>query len=129
MVSDGLAALLMGKLFDHLGVKVLIAATLVSLCFAPMVFWGNVQWALAGMTIWGIGMGAQESVVKAALAELIPHEKRGTAYGLFNTGFGISWFIGSTLMGYLYDKSLLALIVFSVSTQLVSVILLGFLTE
>lgn len=125
MVSDGLAALLMGKLFDHLGVKVLIAATLVSFCFAPMVFWGNVQWALVGMTIWGIGMGAQESVVKAALAELIPHEKRGTAYGLFNTGFGISWFMGSALMGYLYDKSLLALIVFSVSTQLVSVILLG----
>ncbi|OQP60212.1 MFS transporter [Niastella vici] len=125
MISDGLAALLMGKLFDRIGVKVLMAATLISLCFAPMVFWGTMPWALAGMIVWGIGMGAQESVVKAVVADLIPQEKRGTAYGVFNTGFGIFWFIGSVLMGYLYDISLPALIWFSVITQLIAFIILG----
>jgi MFS family permease len=124
MVSDAIAALIMGKLFDRIGVKVLMGATLISLCFAPMVFWGNVQWALAGMIVWGIGMGAQESVVKAAVADLIPHEKRGTAYGVFNTGFGIFWFGGSALMGYLYDVSLQGLILFSVITQLIAFVIL-----
>jgi MFS family permease len=124
MVSDAIAALIMGKLFDRLGIKVLMGATLVSFCFAPMVFWGNIPWVLAGMIVWGIGMGAQESVVKAAVADLIPPEKRGTAYGVFNTGFGIFWFAGSALMGYLYDVSLQGLILFSVLTQLMAFFIL-----
>lgn len=44
-------------------------------------------------------------------------DKRGTAYGIFNTGFGLFWFGGSALMGFLYDVSLPALIIFSVVIQ------------
>lgn len=123
MVSDGIFALIMGKLFDRIGTKVLIAATLISLCFAPMVFLGNTKWILAGMVAWGIGMGAQESIMKATVAELVPEQKRGTGYGLFNTGFGIFWFIGSALMGYLYDVSITRLIIFSVATQIIAAFL------
>lgn len=49
-------------------------------------------WAIIGMIFWGIGMGAQESILKAAVAGLIPPYKRGTAFGLFNTGFGVFGF-------------------------------------
>jgi MFS family permease len=123
MVSDGIFALLMGKLYDRIGTKVLIATTLISLCFAPMVFWGNTAWIIAGMITWGIGMGAQESILKATVADLVPTQKRGTGYGLFNTGFGIFWFAGSALMGYLYDVSLTGLILFSMTIQLLAALL------
>src|SRR6266498_386430 len=126
MACEGIFALILGKLFDRLGIKTMIAATSVSLFFAPMVFRGGFGWALAGMIVWGIGMGAQESVLKASIADLIPAGKRATAFGLFNTAFGVFWFIGSALMGYLYDKSVNALIIFSIGTQLIAIIVLSF---
>ena len=42
------------------------------------------------MTLWGIGMGAEESILKAAVAGLVPADKIGSAYGIFNTGYGLS---------------------------------------
>ena len=49
---------------------------------------------------------------------VIPAEKRGTAFGLFDTGYGIAWFLGSAAMGLLYDKSILAVVLFSVLLQI-----------
>jgi hypothetical protein len=37
---------------------------------------------------------------------------------MFDTGFGIAWFLGSAAMGLLYSRSISALIVFSVVLQL-----------
>jgi MFS family permease len=124
MISDAIFALLFGKLFDRIGIKTMIIATFISLFFAPLVFWAGSGWAFAGMILWGIGMGAQESILKAAVADLIPVEKRGTAFGIFNTGFGIFWFLGSALMGYLYDVNLDKLVIFSMGTQLIAIIVL-----
>ena len=77
--------------------------------------------SLAGMVLWGVGMGAQESVMRAAVAEMVPADKRGTAYGIFNTGYGIFWFLGSALMGYLYDLSLPGVMAFSMLSQFASI--------
>ena len=52
---------------------------------------------------------------------MVPPERRGSAYGLFNTGYGIAWFLGSALMGYLYDSSLQGLVWFSVIVQLAAI--------
>ena len=69
----------------------------------------------------GIGLGAQESIMRAAIAGMSPVQRRGTAYGVFNTIFGIFWFIGSLTMGILYDISILYLVIFSMVAQLASV--------
>ncbi len=76
------------------------------------------------MVLWGIGMGAQESIMRAAVAGMVSMDRRGSAYGIFNTGYGIFWFLGSALMGILYDISIPSLIVFSVVAQLASIPLL-----
>jgi predicted MFS family arabinose efflux permease len=52
------------------------------------------------------------------LTGVIPPGKRSTAFGLFDTGYGIAWFLGSAAMGLLYEKSILAVVVFSVVLQL-----------
>jgi MFS family permease len=56
-------------------------------------------------------MSAQESIVRAAVAQLAPAERRGTAYGIFNAAYGVAWFAGSAVLGVLYDRSVLALVV------------------
>ena len=118
MATGAVAALTFGKLFDKLGFPVVYAAFFLSSFFPPLVFLGGFTLALAGMVLWGIGIGVQDSLLKAILADIVPPEKRGTAFGLFDTGFGIAWFAGSALMGFLYDRSVAAVIVFSVAIQL-----------
>jgi len=121
MGVDALAALVFGRLFDRKGIPVMAFAAIISALFAPLVFLGEFYFALLGMVLWGVGMGAQESIMRAAIAEMVPADRRGSAYGLFNTGFGVFWFLGSALMGILYGLSLPSMIAFSVAGQLLSV--------
>jgi len=121
MGVDAIAALVLGRVFDRIGFSVLIFAVLLSAFFAPLVFMGGFYAALAGMALWGIGMGAQESVMRAAIADMVPVHRLGLAYGVLNTFYGFFWFGGSILMGVLYDFSPGTLIVFSVVIQLASV--------
>ncbi len=121
MGVDAAAALVFGRLFDRFGVPTLIPAAIVSALFAPLVFLGNFALALVGMACWGIGMGAQESVMRAAVAGFVPPERRGSAYGVFNAGYGLFWFLGSAVLGILYDRSPHWLVAFSISLQLLAV--------
>lgn len=121
MAVDAGAALVFGGLFDRFGLRILAAVTLVSALFAPLVFLGGLPLVVAGMVLWGVGMGAQESIMRAFIAELVPTDRRGTAYGIFNAGYGMSWFLGSALIGVLYDVSVIGLVAFSVVSQLLAV--------
>jgi len=118
MGVDAVGALVLGRLFDRIGFHALTLAALVSAGFAPLAFLGGRSGAVAGAILWGIGMSAQESVMRAAVAQLVAPERRGTGFGVFHTGYGIAWFVGSALMGWLYDRSVMALVVFSVALQL-----------
>jgi MFS family permease len=121
MGVDALAALIFGRLFDRVGISILIVAVLLSSLSAPLVFQGGFYAALGGMILWGIGMGAQESVMRAGVAEMVPPNKRGSAYGVFSMQFGVYWFLGSVVMGWLYDVSIPLLVAFSVVTQVQAV--------
>jgi MFS family permease len=124
MGVDALAAIIFGRLFDRIGLSILILVALLSAFFAPLVFLGDINLAFLGVALWGIGMGAQESIMRAAIAGMVSSNRRGSAYGIFNMGYGIFWFLGSALMGLLYDLSLPVLIAFSVVAQLASIPLL-----
>ncbi|KZE33550.1 MFS transporter [Crenobacter luteus] len=117
MGVDGLAALLLGYGYDRHGLSVLVLAAVLAMPVAPLVFWGGFGASLAGAILWGLGMGAQESIMKATIAAMSPAEQRGRAFGVYHLAFGVFWFAGSALMGWLYDVSLTALVVFSVALQ------------
>jgi predicted MFS family arabinose efflux permease len=121
MGVGGLGSLVFGRLFDRVGIVILIPLTLASLLFAPLVFLGGFGSALAGTALWGLGMGVHESIMAAAVAGLAPPQRLASAYGLFTTGYGVSWFLGSAAMGILYDVSLPALIAFSVLAELAAI--------
>ncbi len=118
MATGALTALALGRLLDRYGLPVLLLAFGIPAFFAPLVYLQSAGWELMGMILWGLGMGAQDSCLKAVLSRVIPSEKRSTAFGVFDTGFGIAWFAGSAIMGILYGKSIPALVVFSVAMQL-----------
>jgi len=120
MGAGAMTNLVFGRLFDRLGLPVAITALLLGSFFAPFVFLGQFWLILMGMILWGIGMGAQNSLLKAMLSDVIPASKRSTGFGLFYAVFGVAWFIGSALMGYLYNKFLFTLIAFSVVCQLMA---------
>ncbi len=117
MATDAIAALTLGRLFDRIGLRALLLATALSMWAAPFAFLGGEAGAVFAMILWGIGMGAQESIMRAAIATMAPAERRGTAYGLFNAAYGVAWFAGSALLGFLYDVSLPALVAFSAILQ------------
>ncbi len=124
MAVDAGAALLFGALFDRIGYAALLLAGALALAFAPLVFLGGPVLVALGMALWGVGLGAQESILRAAVARLAPVERRGTAFGLFNTVYGVAWFAGSAALGLLYDLALPALIALSVGLQALALLVL-----
>lgn len=121
---DALGAIVFGRLFDNRGMTILIIGTFASAFFAPLVFLDNFYFALLGMTLFGLGIGLQESVMRAIIVQMIPPNKRGSAYGIYSTAFGIFWFFGTALMGILYTYSVQATVVFSIGAQLAGVAVL-----
>lgn len=121
MGVDAVAALVLGRLFDQIGYPVIAGAVALAAPFAPLIFYGGPGAALLGISLWGVGLASQESVMRAAVAELIPTQRRAAAYGVFNAGYGAAWFAGSALMGALYDRSLGALVGFAVVTQIAAI--------
>jgi predicted MFS family arabinose efflux permease len=118
MAAAALTNLGLGRLLDRLGFGVAAIAVFLGAMFAPFVFRQRFSLIVIGMALWGIGMAAQNSLLKALLAGVMPARKRSTGFGLFYTAFGIAWFMGSAVMGFLYEISIPALIVFSMFFQL-----------
>lgn len=122
MLVDAVAALLFGLLYDKKGVTALVWSTLISAPFAVFVFGCHtIPMLLVGIALWGVGMGAQESILKAAVTSMVPKASRATGYGIFECSFGVFWFLGSWLLGVLYDVSIPAMIAVSVVTQLAAI--------
>ncbi|MDX9784815.1 MAG: MFS transporter [Spirochaetia bacterium] len=118
MAVDAAAAIVMGRLYDRLGLKVLAVLFFVELFTAPLVFLGPFWAILIGMSLWGISVGTQESILKAAIGDRVSEDRRARAFGLFNTVFGLFWFVGSAIIGLLYDKfGVLPMALFSVVVQ------------
>ena len=121
MAVSGTASLCFGRLFDRFGFSLLVVLTAVAALFAPLVFLGGFWTALLGAAVWGMGMGAHESIIPAAVAPMVSPQRRASAFGLFTAGYGTFWFAGSAIIGILYDHSLTATIFFCVFCQVAAI--------
>lgn len=122
MLVDAVAALILGMMYDKKGVRALVWSTLISAPFSVFVFaFHSVPMLLLGIALWGVGMGAQESILKAAVTNLVPKQSRATGYGIFECSFGVFWFLGSWALGVLYEVSIPAMIALSIAAQLAAI--------
>lgn len=104
MLVDGIAAVIIGKIYDSKGLGLLIFMPLLTLPVVFLSFSMSVKLIIAGAVLWGMVMGMHETIMKAAIADLTHVSKRGMGYGIFNAVYGAALFAGGTAMGVLYTK-------------------------
>ena len=121
MGVDAIVALLVGRTYDRVGVISLLAVPLLTLPIPFLAFSHSYDLVLIGMGLWGVVMGIQETVMRAAIADLTPIERRGFAYGVFNTALGAGWGLGGAVMGLVYELSINYVILFTVVMELISI--------
>lgn len=123
MLVDSISALIFGFLFDKIGFKTLVLSTLLSMAFPLFIFnFNNSVLIIIGICLWGVGMGAQESILKSSVAKLSTKETRSKCFGLFEGIFGLSWFIGSFVLGLIYEASMIAFIIIPIILQICAII-------
>jgi MFS family permease len=65
--------------------------------------------ALNAVSVWllfagyGLYLGFSKGVFRAFIADLVPQERRATAYGIFETAIGVALLPASLLFGLLWD--------------------------
>ncbi len=118
MATAGVGALVFGLAFDRFGFAIFPAAVVAAAISTPLAFLGDHTLAMIGAGMWGIALGAQNSILTAGVATLVPQASRARAYGLFSGIYGIAWFVGSAAMCVLYDVSLPALVAVSVIAEI-----------
>jgi len=122
MAASGAGALALGRLFDTRGFVALLPGILIAAVAAPLAFLGGSVAAIAGALCWGAALGVENSVLTAGVAHLVPAHSRARAYGIFSAVFGIAWFLGSALLGALYDISIPLLVAVSIAAELAALV-------
>ncbi len=124
MVMEALAALGVGAVYDRVGGSALYAVPVLVALVPALALAGSVWLALAGIAVWGLAHGVQDSTVKALVADLVAAPRRATAYGVFagvQGGFAV---VGGLVAGWLYGRSVPALVVVVALSQAVALVLL-----
>ncbi len=120
MGVDAVVALIIGRIYDKIGFNSLITIPILTLPIPVLAFSHNYNFAIICIVLWGAVMGIHETIMRASIADIVPIEHRGTAYGIFNTIYGVSWFIGSVLIGFLYEISINSIFLFVLLMQVLS---------
>lgn len=120
---DAPMALIAGYAYDKFGIGVLVMPFLLSL-FPPLLTMVGTELStlIAAAIVFGLVLGTQESIYRAAVSELTPISSRGTAYGIFNTAYGVGFLISGALYGLLMElKPPFIAVIFYVSvTQIIA---------
>ncbi|CDZ75091.1 Major Facilitator Superfamily [Peptoniphilus sp. ING2-D1G] len=133
MLVDAVVALLVGKAYDRLkmksgkktgGILILAAIPFITLLLPLLTLSNSKIFIIIGMTIFGIIMGIHETIMRSAIADITPFNKRGTSYGVLNTAYGLALLGGAALMGLFYDLNQTGLIiVFTCVAEFIAIIL------
>lgn len=125
MAVEAVAALVVGGVYDRTGTRVLLVVPLL-VAAVPALALGSAPAAVAlGVVAWGCAQGVQDSTIKAVVADLVEAPRRATAYGVFAGIQGLLAVLGGVGAGWLYDRSLVALVVAVALSQLLALVLLS----
>ncbi len=122
MGIDAVAALIIGKVYDKTSVKSLIIIPLLTMLLPFTAFSSDKIAIYISILLIGTILGVHETIMKASVADITPIGKRGFLYGFYNTVYGLAWFLGSAIVGFLYSRSLEMIGVFVLVTQILGLI-------
>ncbi len=121
MAVGAIAAPILGRLYDRIGNIVICIAIALTAAATPLAFLGRGAAAQAGAALWGVGIAVQDALLLALVAGVLARRRRATSFGLYDLVFGVAWFAGSVICGILLDRSIVALVLFSVLLQLCAI--------
>ncbi|MCP8307232.1 MAG: MFS transporter [archaeon] len=124
---DAPIALISGYFYDRAGVKVLFMPFILSTLPPILALLSNqLLMLVAASVFFGLVLGMQESIYRAAVADLAPLTSRGKAYGLFNTAYGLGFLASGTIYGSFMDYRIpsIAVVAYALLTQIVAIFLL-----
>jgi len=100
-----LISLPMGILSDKIGRRRIIAAgwLIYSLVYFGFALASDIWHIWVLFAVYGVYYGIVEGAAKAFIADLVPAERRGTAYGLYQGTVGIMLFCASVTAGWMWD--------------------------
>ncbi len=124
MAAAALGALASGVLYDRSGASVLLTLPLLIAAVPVLALAPAAGLAFAGVLVWGTATGIQDSTVKALVADLVPEQRQGTAYGVFAAFEGAGALAGGALYGVLYDDRPLLIVAVAV-LQLLAIAVLA----
>ena len=99
-LSKVVSSLIGGDLSDRVGRRTMIFAgwIIYALVYTGFAFVGAAWQAWVLFIVYGVYFGLTEGVEKALVADMVPEDKRGTAYGFYNLAFGITVFPASLVV-------------------------------
>jgi len=124
MAVEAVAALVVGSVYDRTGPRVLLLVPGLVALVPAFALGSTVVAVLGGVAAWGVAQGVQDSTIKAVVADLVEAPRRATAYGVFAGIQGLFAIVGGVTAGWLYDRSLPALVAVVAVTQVVALVLL-----
>jgi MFS family permease len=124
MAVEAVAALLVGWAYDLVGTRILLVVPVLVALVPALALGPTLALVVAGVVVWGFAHGVQDSTVKAAVADLVDAPRRATAYGVFAGIQGLLAIVGGAGAGWLYERSLVALVVVVAVTQVAALVLL-----
>lgn len=123
---DAPMALVSGYIYDKIGTKLLVVPFLLSVLPFMFQFISGLTGIILACISYGLVLGMQESTYRAAISDMVPLGRRGSAYGYFNVLLGVGTFISGTAFGYMLDAGVSQLVIlgFVLASQICAIILL-----
>jgi len=104
MLVDGVSGLLMGRVYDRRGPRVLLAVP-VAAGVAAIAFTDNPTLVWVGVAVWGVVNGVLDSTAKAVVTELVGPSARSVAFGWLAFARGLGLLVSGVVLGLAYDQS------------------------
>jgi len=124
---DAPTALFAGFAYDKFKIRVLVLPFILSV--VPTFFAmanSDLTMLVVAAAFFGLVLGMQESIYRAAVSGFSPISLRGTAYGIFNTAYGVGMLASGAVYGLMVELDIpyLAVIAYVLVTQAAAVVLL-----
>ncbi|HCQ67359.1 MAG TPA: MFS transporter [Rhodobacteraceae bacterium] len=105
-IAYAVSAFPVGVVSDHVDRYTLLTIGLGVLIVADLflAFSAGLAGIFIGIALWGLHMGFTQGVLSALVADTVPDELRGTAFGFFNLISGLAMLVASVVAGLLWDS-------------------------